>query len=430
MAILDEVDPDRARAEPGELCFGTVDSWVAWTLSGGAASGRRAPRHRRHQRRRDRAGRPRHHRLGRAVARAPEDPAGHDADRSSTPPGSIGAATALPGAPPICGMAGDQQASLVGQGCTLPGLAKATFGTGGMLDQCTGSGTGPGSAAARGDAGTFPIVAFRVGGTGHLGHRGGHALRRHLRRVAARRPRHPGVGPRVGSRRRCSARHPATSGSSRRCSGLGTPVWDFGARGTLVGLTRGSGRPEIVRAVLEGVAHRGADLVEASESRQRLCHRVAAHRRRHVGERRLRRSSGRCHRPSGGDLTRPRGHHARRRPPGRPGHRRLRLDRRAGEHVHAPPHGRARRDDATRSLGAASAGWRPGPRPRPPSPSSRASPSSSGIAPAERKSPSPERPPPGSDLPDVAPGSADATGRPRPWPHPSGARRLRTPFPG
>jgi glycerol kinase len=43
-------------------------------------------------------------------------------------------------------------------------------------------------------------------------------------------------------------------------------VWDFGARGTLVGLTRGSGRPEIVRAVLEGVAHRGADLVEASEA--------------------------------------------------------------------------------------------------------------------------------------------------------------------
>jgi glycerol kinase len=48
--------------------------------------------------------------------------------------------------------------------------------------------------------------------------------------------------------------------------GLGTPVWDFGARGTLVGLTRGSGRPHIVRAVLEGVAHRGADLLEASEA--------------------------------------------------------------------------------------------------------------------------------------------------------------------
>jgi glycerol kinase len=48
--------------------------------------------------------------------------------------------------------------------------------------------------------------------------------------------------------------------------GLGTPVWDFGARGTFVGLTRGSGRPELVRAVLEGVAHRGADLAEAAEA--------------------------------------------------------------------------------------------------------------------------------------------------------------------
>ena len=48
--------------------------------------------------------------------------------------------------------------------------------------------------------------------------------------------------------------------------GLGTPVWDFGARGTVLGLTRGSGRPELVRAVLEGIAHRGADLLEAAEA--------------------------------------------------------------------------------------------------------------------------------------------------------------------
>src|SRR5207253_9394438 len=52
--------------------------------------------------------------------------------------------------------------------------------------------------------------------------------------------------------------------------GLGTPVWDFGARGALVGLTRGTGRAEVVRAVLEGVAHRGADLVEAAEVDRRL----------------------------------------------------------------------------------------------------------------------------------------------------------------
>ncbi|HTX64078.1 MAG TPA: FGGY-family carbohydrate kinase, partial [Acidimicrobiales bacterium] len=48
--------------------------------------------------------------------------------------------------------------------------------------------------------------------------------------------------------------------------GMGTPVWDFGARGALVGLTQGSGRAEIVRAVLDGVAHRGADLLEAAEA--------------------------------------------------------------------------------------------------------------------------------------------------------------------
>jgi glycerol kinase len=48
--------------------------------------------------------------------------------------------------------------------------------------------------------------------------------------------------------------------------GLGTPRWDYGARGALLGLTRGSERPQIVRAVLEGVAQRGADLVEAAEA--------------------------------------------------------------------------------------------------------------------------------------------------------------------
>ncbi len=48
--------------------------------------------------------------------------------------------------------------------------------------------------------------------------------------------------------------------------GLGAPVWDFGARGTLLGITQGTGRAEVARAVLEGVAHRGADLVEAAEA--------------------------------------------------------------------------------------------------------------------------------------------------------------------
>lgn len=48
--------------------------------------------------------------------------------------------------------------------------------------------------------------------------------------------------------------------------GLGTPVWDFGARSLLIGLTRGTGAPQIVRAVLRGIAHRGADLLEAAQA--------------------------------------------------------------------------------------------------------------------------------------------------------------------
>jgi glycerol kinase len=162
MAILDEVDPERSRAEAGELCFGTVDSWVAWTLSGGAASGADAL----HVTDATNAAvtalvdhalawdQPLLQKLKIPLAMLPAI-----VDSS----GPVGAATALAGAPPICGIAGDQQASLVGQGCTLPGLAKATFGTGGMLDQCTGPGSGP-ATIGRGGAGTFPIVAFRVGG--------------------------------------------------------------------------------------------------------------------------------------------------------------------------------------------------------------------------------------------------------------------------
>ena len=262
MAILDEVDPERSRAEQGELCFGTVDSWVAWTLSGGAAPGGDAL----HVTDATNA----------AVTALVDATIGWDepllqklriplamlpavVDSS----GALGSAAALPGAPPICGIAGDQQASLVGQGCTLPGLAKATFGTGGMLDQCVGPAAAP-AGMSRGGAGTFPIVAFRVGGQATWGTEAVMLsagttiewLRDDLGIIA------------TAKESETVAAQCTTSGDVwfvPALLGLGTPVWDFGARGTLVGLTRGSGRPEIVRAVLEGVAHRGADLVEASE---------------------------------------------------------------------------------------------------------------------------------------------------------------------
>jgi glycerol kinase len=261
MAILDEVDPDRARAEAGELCFGTVDSWIAWTLSGGSAAGGAL-----HVT--DATNAAVTALVDAAIEwdeallqklRIPRAMLPMIVDSSGTP----GEATALPGSPPICGIAGDQQASLVGQGCTLPGMAKATFGTGGMLDQCVGTGGTPG-ALGRGDAGTFPIVAFRVDGRPTWGTEAVMLsagtciewLRDDLGIIA------------TAAESQTVAAQCATAGDVwfvPALLGLGTPVWDFGARGTIVGLTRGSGRCEIVRSVLEGVAHRGADLVEASE---------------------------------------------------------------------------------------------------------------------------------------------------------------------
>jgi glycerol kinase len=264
MAILDAVDPDRSRASAGDLCFGTVDSWVAWILSGGAASGSDA--------------------LHVTDATNAAVTALVDADtitwdetllnRLNIPlamlprivdsSGAIGAATALPGAPLICGIAGDQQASLVGQGCTRPGLAKATFGTGGMLDQCTGPGRPP-IHAGQGKAGTFPIVAYRIGGQATWGTE---AVM--LSAGTCVEWLRDDLGILTTSEESAAvAAQCETTGDVwfvPALLGMGTPVWDFGARGTLVGLTRGSGRSELVRAVLEGVAHRGADLVEASES--------------------------------------------------------------------------------------------------------------------------------------------------------------------
>jgi glycerol kinase len=265
MSILDAVDPERTRSEAGELCFGTVDTWVAWTLSGGATSGSDAL-----------------HVTDatNAAVTGLIDTATITWDealleRLRIPPallprivdssGPIGPSSALDGAPVISGIAGDQQASLVGQGCTRPGLAKATFGTGGMLDQCTGGGLGPGAHAGQSHAGTFPIVAYRIAGAATWGVEAVMLsagtcvewLRDDLGILAS------------SEESDAVAAQCETTGDVwfvPALLGLGTPVWDFGARGTLVGLTRGSGRPEIVRAVLEGVAHRGADLVEAAEA--------------------------------------------------------------------------------------------------------------------------------------------------------------------
>ena len=251
--LLDLADPGRS----ADLCFGTVDSWVAWTLSEGEL----------HVTDQTNAGvtgllEPSGERWSTRMLEALRIPAAVlPVIVDST--GVLGPAGALPGAPPICAMAGDQQASLVGQGCTRPGLAKATFGTGGMLDMCVGP-RRP-SFERRGAAGTFPIAAWRRGGRTTWGVE---AVMLSAGTCVEWLRDDLGVIDSAAASEQVAAASTDTGDVwfVPALLGLGAPVWDFGARGTFLGITRGTGRPQIVRAVLEGVAHRGADLLEAAEA--------------------------------------------------------------------------------------------------------------------------------------------------------------------
>ena len=251
--LLDAADPDRT----ADLCFGTVDSWIVWALTEGRS-------HITDLSNAAVTGMMKGDASGWApqvleALRVPERVLPEVVDST----GVVAQATALPGAPPIAGVSGDQQASLIGQGCVRPGLAKATFGTGGMLDLCFGPDRP--SFPSRGPAGTFPIVAWSDGGVPTWGVEAvmlsaGTAvewLRDDLRIIES-----------------AAASADVAAGCADTGDvwfvpallGLGTPDWDHGARGTVLGLTRGTGRPQLVRAVLEGVAHRGADLLEAAEA--------------------------------------------------------------------------------------------------------------------------------------------------------------------
>lgn len=254
--LLDTFDPARST----HTRVGTVDSWIAWHLTGGVDGGV-------HVTDASNAG---------VTGLLGDEGQGWRDDllsRLGIPAGSlptlvdssglVAPASALPGAPPLCGIAGDQQASLIGQGCTRPGQAKATFGTGGMLDMCTGE-QRP-AFSHRGVAGTFPIIAWRRAGRLTWGVEGimlaaGSAVDWLVEDL--------GILGSPAESEAVAASCADTGGVVvvPALLGLGTPGWDFGARGAVLGLTRGSGRAELTRAVLEGIAQSGADLVAAAEA--------------------------------------------------------------------------------------------------------------------------------------------------------------------
>ncbi len=240
-----------------DLCFGTVDSWIAWNLSDGAL----------HVSDQTNAS-------AMATGLRTVDGGAWNTevlDAFSIPQGVLptvidsigvcGSATVIDGAPPIAAIIGDQQASLVGQGAVRPGLGKITFGTGGMLDVCTGGGAP--DRASRNTNGTYPLPLWSRDGRLEWGAEGimlsagtnVEWLRDDL-----------GLIESAEESDTVAASCDDTGGVVYvpALLGLGTPAWDYGARGTLLGLTRGTDRRHVVRAVLEGVAHRGADLVDAA----------------------------------------------------------------------------------------------------------------------------------------------------------------------
>ena len=250
--LMDQVE----RSEREHVRVGTVDSWIAWHLTRGKL----------HVTDASNAG---------VTGLFKSDGTGWNEDHldrlnltaASLPrvvdsSGLVGPADALPGSPPLAALVGDQQASLMGQACTRAGQAKATFGTGGMLDVCLGDQRA--SFTARGPSGCFPIIAWQRGGTITWG---AEAIMLAAGSAVDWLVEDLGLIRSSAESEAVAAQCDDTGGvvAVPALLGFGTPQWDFGARGAIFGLTRGSGRAHIVRAVLEGVAQSGADLLEAAE---------------------------------------------------------------------------------------------------------------------------------------------------------------------
>ena len=250
--ILDNVEGAREKAEDGELLFGTVDSWLVWKLTGGAAhvtDYTNASRTMLYDIRNLCWDRRICQTLGIPMAMLPQ------VRDSSTVYGTVN----LQGVEvPIAGIAGDQQAALFGQTCFAPGEAKNTYGTGCFLLMNTGdrlyrSRNGLLSTIAIGLDGK---VQYALEGSVFVGGAVIQWVRDELRLITEAR-----------DAEYYASKVPDTGGVYLvpAFTGLGAPHWDMYARGALVGLTRGTKREHIIRAAQESIAYQVCDLVEAME---------------------------------------------------------------------------------------------------------------------------------------------------------------------
>ncbi len=253
--ILDNIDGARTAAERGDLLFGTIDSWLVWNLS----------EHRTHVTDASNASRTLMYDIHRRqwcpdLLRMLGVPAAMLPAVRSNSEIYAQAEASLCGAPvPIAGLAGDQQAALFGQGCFEPGMAKNTYGTGCFLLMNTGP------RAVRSQHGLLTTIACDFGGEVHYALEGsvfvaGAAvqwLRDGLGLLAA-----------AADSQACAARIASTDGVYvvPAFVGLGAPHWRSDARGAIFGLTRGTGRDQLVRAVLESLAYQTRDVLDAMQA--------------------------------------------------------------------------------------------------------------------------------------------------------------------
>ena len=250
--LLDNVPGARERAGRGELAFGTVDTWLAWQLSNGRA----------HVTDVTNASRTLLFNIH-SLDWDDELLGILDIPRSVLPrvvpssgPVTVTACEGLPAGIAVCGIAGDQQAALFGQACHRPGMAKNTYGTGCFLLMNTGA-----RAAASRNRLLTTVAWQRAGATAY-------ALEGSVFIAgAAIQWLRDGLGiiQRSGDVEALAA-SVADTGDVYfvpALSGLGAPYWDAHARGTIVGLTRGTTRAHIARAALESIAFQSAELIEA-----------------------------------------------------------------------------------------------------------------------------------------------------------------------
>ncbi|MFV3075902.1 glycerol kinase GlpK [Niveispirillum fermenti] len=256
--LLENVPGLRAGVEKGDILFGTIDTWLIWNLTGGAAHVTDPSNAARTQLFDIHAGRWDDDLLalmdvparGLPVVRPSSAVLGHTAAD-----GFLGVAGI-----PIAGVAGDQQAALFGQACHGPGLAKNTYGTGSFLLMHTGAET------LRDPGPLLSTVAWRIGdepleyaleGAIFVTGAAVQWLRDGLGLIAS-----------AAQTEELARSIPDNEGVYfvPALTGLGAPHWDPYARGLIAGLTRGTGRAHLARAALEAMAYQTGDVVRAIEA--------------------------------------------------------------------------------------------------------------------------------------------------------------------